>query len=221
MRQWGNFYFWSTWLLLTCLFTLIFHMYLSEFNLKEIIDTITLYFIDVKTILTVLGTIFGAYFGAKTAGKYAIESVERQIQAQEKKENEKENNKFLRYLNVFITHLESILIVDSLLKRKFDFDSDIIIKKSSIDIAKEEINDQLTTLKKLDITEMKDQNYHIFLFCLLLIKHYLESLDYILKYLADSQFEEVKLEFIDLKEHSSNLEKHLDTLKGILSKYNG
>ena len=46
-------------------------------------------FIDVKTILTVLGTVFGAYFGAKTAGKFAIASVEKQIESNNNKEAEK------------------------------------------------------------------------------------------------------------------------------------
>ena len=49
-------------------------MYQNQFNFKEIID--------LKTILTVLGTVFGAYFGAKIAGQYAVKSVEKQIDFQ-------------------------------------------------------------------------------------------------------------------------------------------
>ncbi|MEK5148785.1 hypothetical protein MKX53_17530 [Psychrobacillus sp. FSL K6-4615] len=69
-------------------------------------------FMDIKTILTVLGTVFGAYFGAKTAGKFAIASVEKQIESNNAMEMEKrvKTVRIIRSeLYVFKTYLERFL----------------------------------------------------------------------------------------------------------------
>ena len=79
MRE--NFYFYFSIFSLLFFFILIYFFYEMDYQLSN--------FIDVKTILTVLGTVFGAYFGAKTAGKFAIASVEKQIESNNNKEAEK------------------------------------------------------------------------------------------------------------------------------------
>jgi len=79
MRE--NFYFYFSIFSLLFIFILIYFFYEMDYQLSN--------FIDVKTILTVLGTVFGAYFGAKTAGKFAIASVEKQIESNNNKEAEK------------------------------------------------------------------------------------------------------------------------------------
>ncbi|MFP3326164.1 hypothetical protein R0K05_24235, partial [Planococcus sp. SIMBA_160] len=63
-------YFWASWTLVGCLIILVFYIYQENFDFRNIID--------IKTVLTVLGTVYGAYFCAKIAGSYAVSSVEKQ-----------------------------------------------------------------------------------------------------------------------------------------------
>lgn len=169
MRQWSNFYFWSTWTLLICLFILIFHMYLSEFRLEKIIDTITLYFIDVKTILTVLGTIFGAYFGAKVAGKYAVDSVERQIEEKKSFEEKKEKRSLLRCLYVYDAHTELISdLLDKLLAyMELETDSDFRLSNPKrFDPLFQNMTSQFEILENVDISNIFSNEYFVFLMTL-------------------------------------------------------
>lgn len=86
------------------IFILIFFFYEMEYEMTN--------FMDIKTILTVLGTVFGAYFGAKTAGKFAIASVEKQIESNNAMEMEKrvKTVRIIRSeLYVFKTYLERFL----------------------------------------------------------------------------------------------------------------
>lgn len=125
MKWKDNIYFYiSVFLLLFC-FILIYFFYEQRFELND--------FLDIKTILTVLGTIFGAYFGARTAGEFAIKSVEKQIQNDKDNRRRQELDSILKTLLVFLVSYgtyttKSQEFYESILKKK-DVLSDDFSKK--------------------------------------------------------------------------------------------
>lgn len=84
-------------------------MYQIQFGFQEIID--------LKTILTVLGTVFGAYFGAKTAGQYATRAVEKQIQYD--RDNRKQET-LAKNLKVHVSFLAKLGTYNEFLKKNLE-----------------------------------------------------------------------------------------------------
>ena len=74
MKQWSNFYFWASWILMGFLFFLIFGMYNQKFYIFR--------FLDYTTMFLVLGTLGGAFLGAFFAGKYSANLVGLQLKHQ-------------------------------------------------------------------------------------------------------------------------------------------
>ncbi|WP_404466398.1 hypothetical protein [Planococcus rifietoensis] len=161
MKQLSNFYFWASWILLGCVFTLVFFMYQERFNLQNIID--------IKTLLSVLGTIFGAYFGAKIAGKYAIQAVEKQISNSERREQKREHNKLLQSLVLYRVISLKILT--------FSEESKEVVKKheslagglnafkadsDSLRMIKKFLTKELVQLEKIDISEISSDTFFKF-----------------------------------------------------------
>ncbi|ANU28440.1 hypothetical protein [Planococcus versutus] len=176
MKLKNDFYFWSSWFLLICLLLLVFHMYQVRFSFQEIID--------LKTILTVLGTVSGAYFGAKVAGKYAIESVERQIANTEKKEKKREHNNLLKSLVLYrATSLKLYTFLENLkdvVKKHESFAGGISAFEEDADslrAIKKFITNELIQLERIDITEIPSEIFFKFTLILSNVKSLLNSVE--------------------------------------------
>ncbi|ANU17299.1 hypothetical protein BBI11_09820 [Planococcus maritimus] len=215
MRRRDNIYFYISCVSITFSFILIYYFYEERFDFSD--------FLDIKTILTVLGTVFGAYFGAKTAGRYAIESVERQIESQEKKETKRETDKFLRVGNLFFTRISSIITISDLIEENFvkvNSENDIIENDILVDVAKKEVEKQRGILKGIDITEVWDEKYYVFLLSLMKIDDCAESLNGLSETLEKLDSHEIDSAYGELLKNSRKLNEHKIKLGKVLLKYN-
>ncbi|WP_203334343.1 hypothetical protein [Planococcus beigongshangi] len=154
MKLKHDFYFWSSWILLGCLFLLIFYMYQYQYNFKEIID--------LKTILTVLGTIFGAYFGAKTAGQYAVKSVEKQIDHQKNSEIIKEKRILKKKMQEIITRCAGLSAFLNDMELIFEENEDYFLSSKDTSILleiQEHLEIEISYLKSIELTEVYEKPF--------------------------------------------------------------
>lgn len=100
MKLRDNFYFWASWFLLSAFLLIIYYLYQIEFSLEN--------FLDIKTILLVLGTLGGAFLGAYFAGKYSTDQVTRQLKHQTSLIEKEKLEVSLKYTGIAIVYLNSV-----------------------------------------------------------------------------------------------------------------
>lgn len=209
-----NIYFVLTIVFLIFIFVLIFFMYQQAFDFSE--------FIDLKTLLTVMGTIFGAYFGAKTAGKYAIRSVEKQIQNQEDKESMKSAQRILRAAHLYHAHLSSTQIVTEKYVPIFNESNEnpfTQIEISEIDFAKKQIENELIILKSIDISEIWDDVHFLFLGAIIPV----ETIIHALEFLKESVENENQVQYFHsyeaFSEDAADIDRQIEAINSLISSY--
>ncbi|MFP3321859.1 hypothetical protein R0K05_02080 [Planococcus sp. SIMBA_160] len=156
MKQWSNFYFWASWTLLGCLIILVFYIYQENFEFRNIID--------IKTVLTVLGTVYGAYFGAKIAGSYAVASVEKQIDFHNNSDLEKERkvlNKKLVEMHVYGKSAE--IYTNDISKKLSLFEERMLVEKDPefLTMLIKQLRKIVTSIENVDLSEVYDRPHLI------------------------------------------------------------
>lgn len=139
-----NIYFYISVAAISFSLILVYFFYEKQFSLTD--------FLDVKTILTVLGTVFGAYFGARTAGKFAVESVEKQIKYQKDKDDLKEKRVYEKVVQEYCAHCEGLhsyllSFILSFEKTKFSSPNE---KINVLADAEKFVKPKVQTLKEID-----------------------------------------------------------------------
>lgn len=213
-------------MLLVCLFALVFYLYSIRFNLVNddtIIKNVFEYIVDLKTILTVLGTIFGAYFGAKVAGTYAVHSVEKQIDYQKSLELRKERRILLKVLAEYISSCEATkAYFQSISTTVEDIKSSIITYKDPYLLveAMKFIKPRVDSLKEIDTSEIYGGTYFKVKYLGIQANHLIENIKQMANYIETNQrdlFLSEKILFDDtLLEFDSNILELREELNKIL-----
>ena len=152
----NDFYFWFSLILLFCLLFLVFYMYQENFEFQNILD--------IKTVLTVLGTVYGAYFGAKIAGSYAVASVEKQIDFHNNSDLEKERKVLNKKLVEMHVYGKSAEIYTKDIRKKLSlFEENMLVKKDPeiITISIKQLRKIVTSIEKVDLSEVYDRPHLI------------------------------------------------------------
>lgn len=213
MKLRNDFYFWASWILLSCLILLVFYMYQEEFSLEN--------FIDLKTILLVLGTVFGAYFGAKVAGQYAVSSVQKQIDFNKREEELKSKRvlqKKLTEVAVRALPLDEFLDNVLVLYEKLEQDSDISKRSSILANIDTFLEKEVTVLKSIDLTEVYGKPYFVINAILIHLEFILDTVKSLDEHLATGYQSVYSQSKESLYDSISELKKSLDSLKDELEK---
>lgn len=102
-------------------------------------------FLDVKTILLVLGTLGGAFLGAYFASKYSVDQTTRQMNHQRDLIQEQNLNQSLKYsmtsLTILITCRDFLTTVDKSLEKQIELEKIIIYLKYVKEILKDPVHE--------------------------------------------------------------------------------
>ncbi|PSL42143.1 hypothetical protein B0H99_101391 [Planomicrobium soli] len=175
-------YFLLNIMFLILIFIMIYYMYQEKFEFSEGTS------IDLKTILTVLGTILGAYFGAKVAGKYAIESVERQIANSEKRESKNDHRRLIQSLVLYRARSLKILTflngVEEVVNKRKILSGGVIGLQQDRDLLlpiKKFLAKELEQLERIDISQIYSENFYVFTLILENVDTLLNSVEEIIE----------------------------------------